>query len=638
MIIKKIKMVNYRQYQDVDLKFSDERRILLFVGKNGTGKSNFLNAINWCLYEEEPFGVIENKGLKIWTQGCKNKDEVSVEIEVGMPDVISTFVFQRKLLVGEEKSRLNVFKKEGNKNPEILSNPNTFVPNYLPKEISSFFLFDGEHITNIFKSKYSANMQDGINRVAQVDLLDRAIHHLDQMMDEFQGEAGRDISGVEDQTRKVQLMKSRIKVLEQGLDEKTTRVENLKEERERMKKEQAKFSSAKNLREDYDKLEKQAEKLGNEIKELEEEVSDLIFDNYGYANLIPELTKVKELIDNERKKGIIPPSIRPVLIDDLIKLKKCICGTELNRGSKELKNLEKILEDMGEKDKKSSFMDGTIIISQILGSNLLNIKETLMKKKKHLFDKNKDYQQIQKAMKDKSELLKDLPEGIGDIEENINELDDLIENSKMDIGGNLREKNDLLFSISQNEAIIGKILKEKTKNEKGIKNYEKCRELKIAVEKIHESVMVKIQKIIFEETNKNFSTLSWKRNIESIEIGKDFEMKVINKKGADEFGSLSTGERKILGLSFLGALSSISGFQASIFIDNPLGMLDEEVRGNVATTLPKFLPNKQLFIFTLDSYLTKDVEKKFNQSEKNIDKFWLDFKNGITQIKRWKDA
>ncbi|MBL7131343.1 MAG: AAA family ATPase [Candidatus Omnitrophica bacterium] len=638
MVIKRIKIANYRQYQDVDLKFPEGKRILLFVGKNGTGKSNFLNAINWCLYEEEPFGVVENKGLKIWTQGCKNKEEVSVEIEVGRPEEISTYVFRRTQLVGEEKSRLNVFERKGNKDPDIVSNPNSYVISYLPKEVSSFFLFDGEHITNIFKSKYNANIQDGINRVAQVDLLDRAIDHLDKMMDEFQSEAGRNISDAEDLTRKTQLFKSKIKVLDHELKDKMLQAEGLKEERERMKKEQAKFSSAKNLREEYDRLERQVDKLGIEIKELEEEVNDLIFDNYGYVNLISELIRVKELIDNERKKGVIPPSIKPVLISDLIKLKRCICGTVLNSGSKELKNLENILLDMGEKDKKSAFMDGTIVINSILGSNLLTIKDALIKKKKNLFEKNKDYQQIQKAMKEKSELLKDLPEGVGDIENTINELDDQIENLKMDIGGKLREKEDLSFRVSNNEASIGKILKEKAKNDKGRKNYEKCRQLKIAVEEIHKSVMAKIQKIIFEETNKNFATLSWKRNIESIEIGKDFEMKVMNKKGADEFGTLSTGERKILGLSFLGALSSVSGFQASIFIDNPLGMLDEEVRGNVATTLPKFLPNKQLFLFTLDSYLTEEVEKKFNQSGKNIDKFWLGFKNGITQIERWKNA
>jgi DNA sulfur modification protein DndD len=586
------------------------------------------------VYEEEPFGVIENKGLKIWTQGCKNKDEVSVEIEVGMPEGISTVIFRRTQLVGEEKSRLNVFERKGNKNPEIVSNPNSYVISYLPKEVSSFFLFDGEHITNIFRSKYNANIQDGINRVAQVDLLDRAIDHLDKMLDEFQSEAGSNISDAEDLTRKTALMKGRIKVLDQELKDKMLQAESLKEERDRMKKEQAKFSSAKNLREEYDRLEKQADKLEIEIKELEEEVNDLIFDNYGYVNLIPELTRVKELIDNERRKGIIPPSIKPVLISDLIKLKRCICGTVLNSGSKGLKILENLLLDMGEKDKKSAFMDGAFVINTILGSNLLTIKDALIKKKRNLFDKNKDHQQIQKAMKERSELLKDLPEGVGDIENTINELDDQIENLKMNIGGKLHEKEELVPQVSQNEASIGKILKEKSKNDKGRKNYEKCRQLKIAVEEIHKSVMAKIQKIIFEETNKNFDTLSWKRNIESIEIGKDFEMKVMNKKGADEFGTLSTGERKILGLSFLGALSSVSGFQASIFIDNPLGMLDEEVRGNVANTLPKFLPNKQLFIFTLDSYLTKEVEKKFNQSGKHIDKFCLNFKNGVTQIER----
>ncbi|MDD5129601.1 MAG: AAA family ATPase [Candidatus Omnitrophica bacterium] len=638
MIIKRIKIVNYRQYKEVDLKFSDEKRILLFVGKNGTGKSNFLNAINWCLYDEEPFGVVENKGLKIWSQGCKNNDEILVEIEVGMLDQISTFVFQRKLSVGSSGSRFNVFERKNNVNPNILTNPNSYVNSYLPKEVSNFFLFDGEHITNIFKSKYSTNIQDGINRVAQVDLLDRSIDHLDKMMDDFQAEVGRHIPNVKILNNKVQLMKSRIRILDQQLKENGEKTESLKVEREKMKKEQTKASSAKSLREAYDRLEKQADNLGTEIREIEEEIRDLIYDNYGYISLIPELTRAKELIDKDRKKGVIPPDIKPVLINDLIKLKKCICGIELKHGSKELNNLELVLKEMGEKDKKSAFMDGAFVISAILGDNFCNVKDGLIKRKRNLTEKNKEYQQIQKEMKEKSELLKNLPEGVGDIEETINELSDQIENLQKDIGSKGRERDGLLCNVSENEVSISKMLKEEAKNAKGKENYEKCRQLKVAVEEIHKSVMVKIRKIIFEETNKNFSTLSWKRNIESIDIGEDFEMKVMNKDGADEFGSLSTGERKILGLSFLGALSSISGFKASIFIDNPLGMLDEEVRGNVATTLPKFLPEKQLFIFTLDSYLTKDVEKKFKQSGKDIEKFWLNYKNGITQIEGGRDA
>jgi len=56
MRIEKIKLKNYRQYRDVEISFkqTSENDLHIIVGKNGTGKTNLLNAINWCLYKEEP--------------------------------------------------------------------------------------------------------------------------------------------------------------------------------------------------------------------------------------------------------------------------------------------------------------------------------------------------------------------------------------------------------------------------------------------------------------------------------------------------------------------------------------------------------------------------------------------------------
>ena len=59
----KIEMKNYRQYYGTNkIEFVErDQGFTVIYGKNGEGKSNLLNAINWCLYEIEPHGIKENE-------------------------------------------------------------------------------------------------------------------------------------------------------------------------------------------------------------------------------------------------------------------------------------------------------------------------------------------------------------------------------------------------------------------------------------------------------------------------------------------------------------------------------------------------------------------------------------------------
>ena len=76
-----VEIENFRQYSGnskIDFISRDEGFSVIF-GYNGEGKSNFLNAVNWCLYEFEPHGVgddltnaghSENKSLPIINNRC----------------------------------------------------------------------------------------------------------------------------------------------------------------------------------------------------------------------------------------------------------------------------------------------------------------------------------------------------------------------------------------------------------------------------------------------------------------------------------------------------------------------------------------------------------------------------------------
>ena len=92
MRIRRIYLKNYRQFREVELQFSKcpEKDLHIILGKNGSGKTNILNAINWCLYKEEPHLSRDSQQLPILnlqtiedSQEGKDK-ELRIEIVVNI--------------------------------------------------------------------------------------------------------------------------------------------------------------------------------------------------------------------------------------------------------------------------------------------------------------------------------------------------------------------------------------------------------------------------------------------------------------------------------------------------------------------------------------------------------------------------
>ena len=69
--IDRIEIKNFRQYRNVELSFDKNTGSYFFVGKNGIGKSNFMNAICWCLYGRIPFRSDSDKTSTVTNKpGC----------------------------------------------------------------------------------------------------------------------------------------------------------------------------------------------------------------------------------------------------------------------------------------------------------------------------------------------------------------------------------------------------------------------------------------------------------------------------------------------------------------------------------------------------------------------------------------
>jgi DNA sulfur modification protein DndD len=66
----------------------------------------------------------------------------------------------------------------------------------------------------------------------------------------------------------------------------------------------------------------------------------------------------------------------------------------------------------------------------------------------------------------------------------------------------------------------------------------------------------------------------------------------------------------VLALSFLAALREVSGFDAPIIIDTPLGRISKEPKENIAELLPKFLKGSQVTMLPTDVEYSQRVREK----------------------------
>ena len=83
-----------------------------------------------------------------------------------------------------------------------------------------------------------------------------------------------------------------------------------------------------------------------------------------------------------------------------------------------------------------------------------------------------------------------------------------------------------------------------------------------------------------------------------VRLSQDFDLEVIDRYGRPARPELSAGERQVLSLSFITAMSRISEEEAPLVMDTPFGRLSSQPRNNVT----KYLPNlaDQLVLLVID--------------------------------------
>ena len=629
MRIERIVLKNYRQFKDVAIDFqrAADNDLSIIIGENGTGKTNILNAINWCFYGDEPH--LSRKSQQqprvnmAALEDAEDGRDVNIQVEVWMVNAEGEkFRFQREEQYrvyrdqpqpSRQDSKFKVLILASNEegNSEIIEDKdvaNAFVERFVPKDIREFFFFDGERLDDYFKEAAASNVRHSVSVISQINVLEEMERKLKELRNELRKQAGKENPDIE--------------TIRKGLEEKERELEEKKKREEHCKQEQVKARKAKDsigeqLRgaPDVDKLQEEKEGLKTRKKNREKhrvergrEKRDHLFEAAILIGLWDAIEKSINIIDEERKRKRIPPPIHSDVLRDAIEKGECvICGRPLE----------------GESERLASELLASLEQSSDVAQQLLEMESHVKDCRRRIEDAMRGVRKASKDIREDEKELESIEKKIqridkqmsGHNEAKIRRLyqqrrvyEEIYDARIKDLGILSVEIRGLEDDIEE----LSKKMDEMTRKGKRLSELRKqmsfCEAALTAIEKTKKEIMANIRKTVEEETNKVFSQLTWKgQTFEQVQISDDYDVKLIHQMGYECLGTVSAAERQLLALSFTLALHTVSGFDAPILIDTPVSRTSGEHRTNLGRTFAEISRKKQTILLLTPAEYSAEI-------------------------------
>jgi DNA sulfur modification protein DndD len=293
---------------------------------------------------------------------------------------------------------------------------------------------------------------------------------------------------------------------------------------------------------------------------------------------IDALQYTLEQLEELEQKGELPPKIQDWFIDRLLERGTCICGENLDQESRKQK-LQHLQDEVA--DIEEGNIDGKIRIPDLLKGVDSRVEEVI------------DQRDLVEDLRDRR---KSLQEEIDDISAYLQQKDTIdaedaaaLESQREDVNGRIEELNNkigkLERDIEQQKSVVEekkkewkKELEKDKKHEVLLRRVEFVDEAKQEVEQIRGNILDRVRRETEERLQEYFNELVWKDEQYDLHLTNDYQVEVEGPTSAKKLASLSAGERQILALAFMSALSRISGFSAPIVIDTPLGRISSKPR------------------------------------------------------------
>jgi DNA sulfur modification protein DndD len=603
---------NFMPYKgEMELTFpqDEQRNVMIVFGDNMRGKTSILNAIRWAFYGE----AVGRHSRPIPLQEIVNKDAAladdwRVDVHVRFDANGHTYdlrrVADRRQMVAtpskpEDFSRSIHLTRDGSavSGDQVEAEIGLIAP----KQVSRFFLFDGELLQEyetllIEDSQQGQQIKEAIEQVLGVPALTKGRVDIQTILRQAQKRQNADlkqIAGLEKQAERHAELTGRVDAIDRDLEDLKARLKKVREERAALDDEveaaqsvigakatlDAKIEEQKVLIADCER--KEGERLDllsgawkdlidaqlqirrNQLEHRRKELLDSIKKRSGLAQKVSDL---KQLLDTREC-----PTCAQVLSDE----RRAQIGEALGKAENELRSIDDSSSALQE---ISGQLDA---LSKIRG---INARDRLSQAEKDLQGHNVRLTQIENDI----EKLRDEIAGYDTAEiarKRVLLSEKIREEGRLqgDIQDQNNERKKLVDELAVSQKAIEGLTKDRTR--RSTVKVSLCSDLEKVFSQSIDRLRDKLRERVEELANDAFKHMTTQRSYRGLEINDNYGLQIVDASGR-HVAVRSAGAEQVVALSLIDGLNRTGRAAGPIIMDTPFGRLDLKHRDNILSYLP----------------------------------------------------
>ena len=657
MWIAKIELFNFKSYQHQAFEFPQPRggrNIVLIGGMNGYGKTSILEALYLGLYGKESVEHLGRAGLKDdvgyrkfleralhGTAIRTGRDSMWAKVQINQSpaegiEVTRKWFFSRsgdwtgedEVVIYEIRDGIRGRAVSAERLPELLDQ------RFIPAHVAPFFFFDGEEVKKLADQSRADQIKSGLEGLLGVVLLRK----LKKRLEEFQTNRSSGVSVMDEQKHRE--LFDALSQHEREYDEAERKhrdfdesVKSLQSRRTDLTNRMIQLGAGAGDVASVSDIVKQQADAETELKATEDALDVVVATKLPFHLVARELLEglskqVQEEIAREgwdaRKKNLEPEKAKfigtfyattePPLQPDLTSAQQAALQARLDVAWESLFYpmpdgcAETIVHDyLGSKRPGLlQAMDGLRMGAQdVLG--LVAKREALQKKIRELVNR---YTKIEGVDRDGT---------LAKLNAELTGVNATLDQKQRELGDVERQIQGLKGTIDQERALYARE-HEKFVQANPVKSMVGRAERVCGLigELIPQLYTLKVEQLA-EAMTSVYKKLAHKKQVHRIDIDESGQTKILSREGDEIPFDKSAGENQVFATALLAGLASISGIDAPLVVDTPLGRLDSTHRANI---LKYWVSDKKRQVILLSQ--DKEIDREtYATLEPNVGKTYL---------------
>lgn len=662
--ISELKIKNYRPFygeQIIPFKEDSLNKFTIIEAKSDTGKTSLLSAVCWCLYGKDLGKDVHEKKMHPFNLRRKEEleegksDEILVEITIcDDGETLPRYQIKRTARCAKEDGRMHyvfddqtrpVFIEWENNEANPIQDQDYCrgrINSILPEDIHMFFLFEGEKLESRFDFKSPDNIRNAIEKVSQIQHVKNALTHLNVVRDKVFSEkrGGKDTQ--------IQRNKQEIEAYRADIERMTEKVNGFIEDREitegRIREidrtlEKVNIPLISKWIEERKRFEEENNKNNKDLMALQTELSDMLLREAPLSICSSALKDLLALIEESSEKNELPPNIGNVYIKELLDGGQCVCGRGLDTKDPDDKEARETLSNLLRQKDLSDVAETLLMGKFVLNELVKDLPNRRVQGRDSIFANIKG---LRNTIAGNSVKLEKVNEDLKNYDQkkimNLNEEREQLKHASESTFASITRVN---AAIKQKEIDIKRLRRSNDELAKKLEGYEDMRKTaefldraNASLTKIQDELLNEVRTRVESHTYEFFKKLHWDTSsYHGLIIDEGYHLSLKDPNGNERIFGLSSGTKQVFLLSFISALSDVSGFKFPIFIDTPLAHTDNEQRMNIATRLPNYLKGNQVIMLMKDQEYTPDFRNTIKDHIST--EYRLVKQGGLTEVRPW---